>query len=71
MIAASLRDGGPPNNRTRRLELAHHLYLAAKVQNIVVLDTNLRSQLTLLIEARVKCSGKREKIFARVNSNCP
>ena len=45
----------PPNKRTRSLVLSHHLYLAAKVQNNVVLDTNLRSQLTLLIEARVKC----------------
>ena len=36
-----------------------------------MLDTTHKSQLTLLIEARVKCSGKREKIFARVNSNCP
>ena len=38
---------------------------------MVVLGTSLRSQLTLLFKARVKRSGKREKIFARVNSNCP
>ena len=60
----------PPNKWTRSLVLLHHLYLAAKDQNNVVLDTTLKSQLALLLEARVKFSGKREKIFARVNSNC-
>ena len=28
---------GPPNKRTRRLSLSHHLYLAAKVQNMLCL----------------------------------
>ena len=53
----------PPNKWTQSLVLLHHLYLAAKDQNNVVLDTALKSQLTLLIEARVKCFWKREKIF--------
>ena len=60
----------PPNKRTRSLVLSHHLYLAAKVQKYVVLDTTHKSQLTLLIEARVKCSERERRYFARVNSNC-
>ena len=35
-----------------------------------MLDTTHKSQLTLLIEARVKCSERERRYFARVNSNC-
>ena len=48
----------------------HQLYFSSQVQKYVVLGMTHNSQLTLLIEARVKCSERERRYFARVNSNC-